>query len=102
MSSSAQACEPRLQEHVVLGACLLALKPLHVALQPRVVAFGGNGAKARHGIQPRHALQPLKGPLPQQTLLPVACLLLGVRPIPQATKLSSGIGLAYGFACLPW
>ena len=35
MSSSAQTCEPRLlQEHVVLGACLLALKPLHVALQP--------------------------------------------------------------------
>src|SRR5215216_5714470 len=98
MRSSAQTCEPRrLQEHVVLGAGLLALKPLHVALQPPVVAFAGKGAKARHGIQPHHALQPLKGPLPQDFLLPVACPLLGTRTIPQAAKLSSGIGLTYGF-----
>src|SRR5215212_2551409 len=52
ISSSRQAsCQPRrLQEHVVLGACLLALKPLHVAFQPPVAAFAGKAAKARHGV----------------------------------------------------
>src|SRR5215213_9860766 len=88
MRSPAQAGEPRrLQEHVVLGACLLALKPLHVAFQPPVlVAFAGKGANVRHGVQPNHALQPFEGPLPQETLLPVACPLLGMRTIPQATS----------------
>src|SRR5215207_7910662 len=98
MSSSAQAGElRRFQEHVVLGTCLLALKPLPVALQPRVVAFGGKGGKARPSVQPHHTLQPFEGPLPQETLLPVACLLLSTRPVPQGAKLSSGVGLDYSF-----
>ena len=37
---SPQAGEFLLKERVVMGSLLLAFQPLHVALNPRVVAFG--------------------------------------------------------------
>src|SRR5215208_4438134 len=72
-SQASQASEFLLHNRVVFGAGLLAFQPLHVALQPRVVAF--------------------LGALPGKANLPVDRPLFAVGAVGQLPKLPTGLGL---------
>src|SRR5215207_2814159 len=85
-----EASEFLLKESVVLGARLLAFQPLHVALNPRVVAFG---CKAREGIRGDEAHQSFLGALPEHTRLPGPSLLMAVLPVGQLPQLSASLGI---------
>src|SRR5215207_1499616 len=84
--SSSKACEFLLKERVVMSSLLLAFQPLHVALNPRVVAFG---YKARESLRGKVVHQSLLGPIPKYTRLPVLSLLLAMLTVCQIPKLSA-------------
>jgi hypothetical protein len=74
-TSSPQAGEFLLKERMVLHALLLAFQPRHVALNPRVVAFG---YKARESLRVNEVHQSCLGTLPKYTHLPVLSLLMAM------------------------
>ena len=84
--SSPKACEFLLKERVVMGALLLAVQPLHLALNPRVVAVGH---KARESLRRKEVHQSLLGPPPKYTPLPVPSPLMAMLTLCQIPKLSA-------------
>src|SRR5215207_10793443 len=88
--SSSKACEFLLKERVVMGALLLAFQPLHVALNPRVVALGH---KARERFRADVVHQSLLGPIPKYAPLPLLGLLLAMLTVCQIPKLSASFGI---------
>src|SRR5215218_2848854 len=93
--SSSKASEFLLQEHVVVRAGLLAFQPLHVVLNPRVVAFL---RKAREGVRRRRneVHQSLLGALPEHAHLPILSLLLVMLTVCQLPKLLASLGAGDG------
>src|SRR5215216_3059471 len=91
--SSSKASEFFLQEHVVVRACLLAFQPLHVVLNPRVVAFL---RKAREGVRPNEVHQSVLGALPEHAHLPILSLLLAMLTVCQLPKLLASLGAGDG------
>src|SRR5918998_5341618 len=88
--SPPEASEFLLQERVVLRAFLLAFQPLHVVLNPRVVAFRH---KAREGVVRRTEVhQSALGALLEQAHLPVLSLLMAMLTVGQVPKLLAGLG----------
>src|SRR5215208_6672758 len=88
--SSPQAGEFLLKERVVLCAFLLAFQPLHVALNPRVVALGH---KARKSLRADVVHQSLLGPPPKYTHLPVPSPLMAMLTMCQIPKLLTGFSI---------
>src|SRR5215204_1951061 len=88
--SSPQAGEFLLKERVVMRAFLLAFQPLHVALNPRVVALGH---KARESLQGKEVHKSLLGPIPKYTRLPVLGLLMAILTVCQIPKLAACFGI---------
>src|SRR5688572_18559016 len=84
--SSSKACEFLLKERVVMRTLLLAFQPLHVALNPRVVALGH---KARERFRGNEVHQSLLGPIPKYTRLPVPSPLMAMLTVCQIRKLSA-------------
>src|SRR5215208_2141591 len=84
--SSPQAGEFLLKERVVMRTLLFAFQPLHVALNPRVVALGH---KARKSLRADVVHQSLLGPIPKHTPLPVLGLLMAILTLCQIPKLSA-------------
>src|SRR5215207_9876988 len=91
--SSSKASEFLLQERVVVRACLLAFQPLHVVLNPRVVAFF---RKAREGVRRNEVHQSLLGALPEHAHLPILSLLLVMLTVCQLPKLLASLGAGDG------
>src|SRR5687768_17821897 len=88
--SSPQAGEFLLKERVVMGSLLLAFQPLHVALNPRVVALGH---KARESLRGKEVHHSLLGPIPKHTPVPLLGLLMAMLTVCQIPKLSAGFGI---------
>src|SRR5918994_7210894 len=90
-----QASEFLLQECVVLCTCLVAFQPLHVVLDPRVMAFR---RKAREGVLRRSAEvhQATLGTLREQAPLPILGLLKAMLTLCQIPKLPTGFGVGDG------
>jgi hypothetical protein len=84
--SSPQAGEFLLKERVVLCSLLLAFQPLHVAFNPRVVAFGHKARESLLAIEVHHSLL---GPIPKYTRLPVLSPLMAMLTVCQIPKLSA-------------
>src|SRR5215204_3771913 len=84
--SSPKAGEFLLKERVVLHTLLLAFQPLHVALNPRVVAVGH---KARESLRANVVHHSLLGPPPKHSPLPVPGLLIAMLTLCQIPKLSA-------------
>src|SRR5215208_4897548 len=84
--SSPQAGEFLLKERVVLRAFLLAFQPLHVALNPRVVALGH---KARERFRGNEVHKSLLGAIPKYARLPLLGLLMAMLTLCQIPKLSA-------------
>src|SRR3712207_2158522 len=79
---------------MVLRACLLAFQPLHVVLNPPGVALR---LKAREGVLRRKEVhQAALGALPEQTHLPILCLLMAMLTVCQLSKLLAGLGAGDG------
>src|SRR3712207_6621065 len=74
--SPSQASEFLLRDRVVFGAGLLAFQPLHVALNPRVVA--------------------LLDALPEDARLPLRRPLLAVLAVRQLLQLPVGVSIGHG------
>src|SRR5215213_3011254 len=85
-----KACEFLLKERVVLCTFLLAFQPLHVALNPRVVALGH---KARKSLRADVVHQSLLGPPPKYTHLPVPSPLMAMLTMCQIPKLLTGFSI---------
>src|SRR5215212_2580860 len=84
-SSPPEASEFLLQKCVVLGACLIAFQPLHVVLNPHVVAFRH---KAREGVRCKSEVhQSALGTLLKHAPLPVLGLLMAMLTVCQVPKL---------------
>src|SRR5687768_8885092 len=88
--SSSKAGEFLLKERVVLCSLLLAFQPLHVALNPRVVALGH---KARECLRCKEVHQSFLGPIPKYTPLPMPGLLMAMLAVCQIPKLSACFGI---------
>jgi len=88
--SSPQAGEFLLKERVVLRAFLLAFQPLHVALDPRVVALGH---KARESLRANVVHHSFFGAIPKYARLPLLGLLMAMLTVRQFSKLSACFGI---------
>src|SRR5215212_1300470 len=88
--SSPKACEFLLKERVVLHTLLLAFQPLHVALDPRVVALGH---KARESLRAKEVHHSFFGAIPKYGRLPLLGLLMAMLTVCQIPKLSAGFGI---------
>ena len=73
-----------------MGSLLLAFQPLHVALDPRVVALGH---KARESFRAKVVHQSLLGPIPKHTPLPLLGLLMAMLTVCQIPKLPACFGI---------
>jgi hypothetical protein len=73
-----------------MSLLLLAFQPLHVALNPRVVAFG---YKARESLRADEVHHAFLGPPPKHTPLPMLGLLMAMLTVCQIPKLSAGFGI---------
>src|SRR5215212_508985 len=95
--SSPKACEFLLQERVVLHTLLLAFQPPHVALKPRVVAFG---CEARERLRAKVVHRSLLGAPQKHPRLPVLGLLVAMLTVCQTLKLSACFGIRDGLVCI--
>ena len=86
-----------LRGRVLPRSLLLAFQPLHVALDPRVVAFC---REAREGLRADVVHESFLGPLLKHARLPLLDLLMAVLAACQVPKLSAGLGIGYGSACI--
>src|SRR5215210_8070782 len=95
--SPSQASELFLQKRVVLRAFLLAFPPLHVVLNPRVVAFRD---KAQEGVLRRNAAEVHQaaalGALLEHAPLPILGHLKAMITVCQLPKLLAGLGAGGG------
>src|SRR5215213_3359304 len=90
--SSPKAGEFLLKERVVVHTLLLAFQPLHVALDPRVVALGYKSRESLRGKEVHHSFF---GAIPKYTRLPLRGLLMAMLTACQIPKLSAGFGMGY-------
>src|SRR5215208_8241188 len=97
MTSASRKPSLLLRGRVLACSLLLAFQPLHVALLPRVGAFGH---KAREDLRANLVHKSFLSPLPKHARLPPPGLLMAMLAGCQITELSAGLGGGYGPACI--